>query len=181
MPSTEIGVPLARGRDVVGDLVLQLRGSPGDVLRVPAAPKADGAHHDPTWTAGQFVRLGVWLCAMFAGLIVDRVRRKSAILGGLQAWSLICLCTGFVNSFRGLLRDARGRGARRDVLLSGLHVAPQRLSRQEHALESHRLSPDQRLCRHHRRRIFRGTDRPVLRLAMVVLLFGGLGVFSASF
>jgi sugar phosphate permease len=52
------------------------------------------------------------LCAMFAGLIVDRVRRKTAILGGLQAWSLICLCTGFVNGFRGLfvLRAAEGLG-----------------------------------------------------------------------
>ena len=52
------------------------------------------------------------LCAMFAGLIVDRVRRKSAILGGLQAWSIICLCTGFVNGFRGLfvLRAAEGLG-----------------------------------------------------------------------
>ena len=52
------------------------------------------------------------LCAMFAGLIVDRVRRKTAILGGLQAWSIICLCTGFVNGFRGLfvLRAAEGLG-----------------------------------------------------------------------
>ena len=52
------------------------------------------------------------LCAMFAGLIVDRVRRKSAILGGLQAWSIICLCTGFVSGFRGLfvLRAAEGLG-----------------------------------------------------------------------
>lgn len=52
------------------------------------------------------------LCAMFAGLIVDRVRRKTAILGGLQAWSVICLCTGFVTGFRGLfvLRAAEGLG-----------------------------------------------------------------------
>jgi MFS family permease len=52
------------------------------------------------------------LCAMFAGVIVDRIRRKTAILGGLQAWSIICLCTGFVNGFRGLfiLRAAEGLG-----------------------------------------------------------------------
>jgi sugar phosphate permease len=52
------------------------------------------------------------LCAMFAGLIVDRVRRKTAILGGLQAWSVICLCTGFANGFRSLflLRAAEGVG-----------------------------------------------------------------------
>jgi len=29
------------------------------------------------------------LCAPFAGRVVDRVRRKSAILGGLHAWSAI--------------------------------------------------------------------------------------------
>jgi sugar phosphate permease len=52
------------------------------------------------------------LCAMFAGLIVDRVRRKTAILGGLQTWSVICLCTGFVSGFRGLfvMRAAEGLG-----------------------------------------------------------------------
>src|ERR1700730_11111986 len=30
------------------------------------------------------------LGAPFAGMIVDRVKRKTAILGGLQVWSLIC-------------------------------------------------------------------------------------------
>jgi MFS family permease len=51
-------------------------------------------------------------CAQFAGLIVDRVRRKMAILGGLHAWSLICMATGLVASFRGLfvLRAAEGLG-----------------------------------------------------------------------
>src|ERR1700741_3264648 len=33
------------------------------------------------------------LAAPLAGNIVDRIRRKSAILGGLQAWSLICMAT----------------------------------------------------------------------------------------
>src|SRR5678816_4899097 len=33
------------------------------------------------------------LCAPFAGRVVDRVRRKSAILGGLHAWSAICMAT----------------------------------------------------------------------------------------
>ena len=40
------------------------------------------------------------LCAPFAGLIDDRVKRKTAILGGLQAWSLICIATVFSYDFR---------------------------------------------------------------------------------
>jgi MFS family permease len=48
----------------------------------------------------------------FAGIIVDRVRRKSAILGGLFAWSGICMATALCNSFRGLflMRAAEGLG-----------------------------------------------------------------------
>src|SRR5437588_633179 len=39
------------------------------------------------------------VCAPFAGAVVDRVRRKSAILGGLHAWSLICLATAASRRF----------------------------------------------------------------------------------
>jgi MFS family permease len=43
---------------------------------------------------------------------VDRVRRKSAILGGLQAWSLICMATALSRNFRHLFafRAAEGLG-----------------------------------------------------------------------
>ncbi|HLJ48212.1 MAG TPA: MFS transporter [Bryobacteraceae bacterium] len=52
------------------------------------------------------------LCAPLAGNIVDRVRRKTAILGGLQAWSLICMATATARSFPQLLffRAAEGLG-----------------------------------------------------------------------
>jgi MFS family permease len=52
------------------------------------------------------------LSAPFAGLIVDRVRRKTAILGGLQAWSLICMATVLSRTFRHLFmfRAAEGLG-----------------------------------------------------------------------
>jgi len=52
------------------------------------------------------------LCAPLAGHIVDRVRRKSAILGGLQAWSIICMATAASRNFRQLLffRAAEGLG-----------------------------------------------------------------------
>jgi MFS family permease len=52
------------------------------------------------------------LGAPFAGMIVDRVRRKTAILGGLQAWSLICMATALSANFRHLFfwRAAEGLG-----------------------------------------------------------------------
>jgi MFS family permease len=52
------------------------------------------------------------LGAPMAGMIVDRVRRKTAILGGLQAWSLICIATVTSTNFRQLLfwRAAEGLG-----------------------------------------------------------------------
>lgn len=52
------------------------------------------------------------LCAPFAGNVVDRVRRKSAILVGLHAWSLICVATALSRNFSHLLffRAAEGLG-----------------------------------------------------------------------
>jgi len=39
------------------------------------------------------------LCAIFAGFIVDRVRRRNAVLLGLCLWSAICMLTATANSF----------------------------------------------------------------------------------
>src|SRR2546427_2432413 len=52
------------------------------------------------------------LGAPFAGLIVDRVSRKLAILGGLHAWSLICMATVTSSDFRHpfFCRASQGRG-----------------------------------------------------------------------
>jgi MFS family permease len=52
------------------------------------------------------------LGALFAGNIVDRVRRKTAILGGLYGWSAICMATAAVTGFRGLfaMRALEGMG-----------------------------------------------------------------------
>ncbi len=56
------------------------------------------------WTYG--------LCSPFAGFIVDRIRRKTAILGGLQIWSLICAATALASNLGSLLffRAAEGLG-----------------------------------------------------------------------
>jgi len=50
--------------------------------------------------------------APFAGNIVDRVRRKSTILGGLHAWSLICMATAVSRNLGTLLtfRASEGLG-----------------------------------------------------------------------
>lgn len=52
------------------------------------------------------------LAAPFAGMVVDRVKRKTAIIGGLHAWSLICMATVLSTNFRHLVfwRAAEGLG-----------------------------------------------------------------------
>lgn len=52
------------------------------------------------------------LSAPFVGNIVDRVRRKSAILWGLQTWSMVCIATVLSRNFGQLLffRAAEGLG-----------------------------------------------------------------------
>jgi MFS family permease len=52
------------------------------------------------------------LSAPFAGAIVDRVRRKSAILGGLYVWSVICMATAWSRNLAHLVlfRAAEGLG-----------------------------------------------------------------------
>jgi len=52
------------------------------------------------------------LSAPLAGMIIDRVKRKTAIIGGLHAWSLICMATVLSTNFRHLVfwRAAEGLG-----------------------------------------------------------------------
>jgi len=50
------------------------------------------------------------LCAPFAGSIVDRVRRKTAILSGFYAWSLIATATTLSRSFRQLFSFMAAEG-----------------------------------------------------------------------
>jgi MFS family permease len=52
------------------------------------------------------------ICGPIAGNIVDRVRRKLAVLGGLYTWSLICMATAMARTFPQLLffRAAEGLG-----------------------------------------------------------------------
>jgi sugar phosphate permease len=50
------------------------------------------------------------LSAPFAGNIVDRVRRKTAILGGLFTWSTIAVLTSFAHGFRELFSFMAAEG-----------------------------------------------------------------------
>ena len=48
----------------------------------------------------------------FAGMVIDRIRRKTAILAGLHIWSVICMATALSRNFGHLLffRAAEGLG-----------------------------------------------------------------------
>ena len=52
------------------------------------------------------------LMAPLAGIVVDRVKRKTAILGGLHVWRVICMATALSQNFRHLFffRAAEGLG-----------------------------------------------------------------------
>src|SRR5512142_107422 len=52
------------------------------------------------------------LCSPFAGRLVDRIRRRTAILGGLSIWSAICAATALAPGFGSLVafRAAEGLG-----------------------------------------------------------------------
>lgn len=52
------------------------------------------------------------IAAPFVGNIIDRVKRKTAILTGLQTWSLICMATALSRNFTSLVffRAAEGLG-----------------------------------------------------------------------
>lgn len=52
------------------------------------------------------------LSGFFAGYVVDRISRKKAALGGLLAWSVICMATALARGFRALFifRAATGLG-----------------------------------------------------------------------
>jgi MFS family permease len=78
----------------------------------PLLEKEMGLNQVQLGLLGSSFALVYGLCAPFAGLIVDRIRRKSAILGGLHAWSAICMATAVSRTFGQLLffRAAEGLG-----------------------------------------------------------------------
>ncbi len=63
------------------------------------------------WLGSSFA-LVYGLAGPFAGAVADRVRRKSAVLGGLYLWSVICAATAVARNFAQLLffRAAEGLG-----------------------------------------------------------------------
>ena len=108
------------------------------------------------------------LGAPFAGMVVDRdpaadrhPRRAAGVESHLRRDDDLANVPAPV-----LL--ARRRGTRRDLLLPGVDVAHQRLSRSRHPFESDGAAPDERVHRHDRRRLLCRPDRPVLRLAALV-------------
>ena len=99
------------------------------------------------------------LAAPLAGIVVDRVRRKTVILGGLHAWSVICLATVVSRNFTHLFLFRAAEGLGRDVLFSGVDVDAQRLPRQPDALAGAGSPSNSGVHGHDRRRVFRRADR----------------------
>ena len=71
-----------------------------------------GLQPDEKGLLGSSFSIVYGLGALFAGLAVDQIRRKRAILGGLQIWSIICIATGYARNLNQLLffRAAEGLG-----------------------------------------------------------------------
>ena len=55
----------------------------------------------------------------FAGFVIDKIRRKSAILGGLQLWSVICICSALSKNFAQLLIFRAGEGIGETIFYPG--------------------------------------------------------------
>ena len=110
------------------------------------------------------------LAAPFAGYAVDRMRRKTAIIGGLEFWSWICAATALTSRLWSLavLRCVMGLGRKPLLSCSALH--DERLSRATHAFPRARPSPNQRLRGHHHGWFFRGLACRTLRLALAILV-----------
>src|SRR5947209_8197009 len=66
----------------------------------------------PSRSVSSRPRSGQPVTGPFAGFVVDRIRRKTAILAGLQIWSVICSATALSRTFSQLLlfRAAEGLG-----------------------------------------------------------------------
>jgi sugar phosphate permease len=71
--------------------------------------------HLDTFQLGLLGSCFAWVYGLggpLAGIAIDRIRRKSAILSGLQFWSVVCAATALSRTFRQLLffRTAEGLG-----------------------------------------------------------------------
>ena len=103
---------MVSGRHPVVDLLLQLRGPASIAAVAPLLKTYLGLNNQEIGWLGASFGLAYGLCSPLAGYVVDRVRRKAAILGGLYIWSLICMATALCKSFAPLLvlRAAEGLG-----------------------------------------------------------------------
>src|SRR5580698_10010400 len=124
----EPSLQVVRGGHAVVDRVLQLRGPPGDLFGFSAARKGNGSHAAAVGPARFLVRGGIW--HFFA------VRGHCGGPGAAQIghFGRAVRVERYLHGDGGLAQSdhtagvPRGRRAGRDVLLSGVHVAAERLS-----------------------------------------------------
>ena len=60
---------------------------------------------------------------------MDRIRRRTAVLAGLQIWSIVCTLTALSRNFTGLLIFRTAEGLGETVYFPASHVDGRRLSR----------------------------------------------------
>ncbi len=156
------------GRHALVDRLLQLRRPAGHLLGLPAAGKRAASDYRATRSAGVGLRVGVRTLLARRGH--DRRSRAAQVRhpGGTGRLEPHLYGHRGGAQFPGAGLLSRRRRVGRDVLLSGVGVAGQRLSRRGNALARAGAAPDQRIHRYHRGRIFRRRHRPALRVALVV-------------
>jgi len=104
------------------DLFLQLRGPQAIFSVFPLLEKELGLTPVQLGLLASSFAWVYGICAPLAGHVGDRVRRKTAILGGLHTWSVICMATALARTFPQLFGFPCRRRPWRDLLLPGFHV-----------------------------------------------------------
>ena len=121
------------------------------------------------------------ICAPFSGGIVDRVRRKRAVLGGLYAWSLIASCTSLARTFFQLLAFTTAEG----VGESFYYPASMSMISDYHSSETR-----SRAMGLHQTSVYFGTVTGAFFAGLIgqrfgwrwsFITFGGLGIFLGLF
>lgn len=157
-----------------GSLLFQLRGSAGYLLGLPAAAQRNAPGLLAAGPAGSAFAWVYGLSGPLTGPLVNRVQRKSAILGGLQFWSIVCALSALSRTFRQLLslRAAEGLGEAiyypaSTSLISDYHG--------QRSVARTRLSSYKRLCGYGWRRLLGGRHGRKVRLASSFVVLGVLG------
>ena len=156
------------GRHALVDRLLQLRRPAGHLFGVSAAGERAAFEFGATRAAGVGLRVGVRAGGSGGGIHCGPGAAEVGHSGRAADLEPDLHGDGGSAQFPGAGAVPRGRRAGRDLLLSGIDVAGERLSRQRDAVAGAGHSSDQRVYRDDCGRILRGRDRAALRVEVVV-------------